>query len=406
MHKYNDLEGLRGLAALIVVAWHFTIAFLPFLIGFAAVPRSTELDRFFTNTPLFLPFAGTFSVAVFFVLSGFVLSLSFFRRRDYSVLVTAAARRYFRLMFPVLASVMLAFVIMTISSGAHHATGQITGSPWLNYFWNFTPNLWEALRQGTFGAFFNGESSYNSNLWTMQVELIGSFIVFGILAFFGKLRRRWFIYVALAIIFSHSWYLAFLLGLIISDIWVNFPAIKEKITPRLATGLLMAGVVAGSWHYSHNLYGGFYQYLQLPFFGLTGTEQLIRTLGAACLIIAVLRLAWLSRFFKLRPLQYLGKISFSLYLVHFLVIYSFSCYIFNLLYPSIGYGPSFVVMLTLSIPVIGIMSHYFTKYVDAPTIGLSKRIGNWLTSSRDVNQKQAGEDLREPAPSTELAPGN
>jgi len=386
-HRYHNLEGLRGLAAFVVVIWHFTVAFLPFVIGFSAVSRHFRYEHLVANTPLFLPFAGTFSVLVFFVLSGFVLSLSFFRRKDVGVLVSSASRRYFRLMLPAFGSVLFAYIIMRIGDRAHLETAQITGSPWLTWYWNFQPHFWGAIHQGAFGVFFNDSSvtatnlaMYNSNLWTMYVELLGSFIVFAILAFFGRLQKRWLIYGALAIIFSHSYFLAFLLGVAICDVWVNFPSLKDRLHPLVAWGLLAFGIVAGSWHNTFNIHPSYYSAYQLPFFTIQGTEQFMRTLGAACLIIAVLRMSWLTRFFESRPLQYLGRISFALYLLHFAVIYSFSCLLFNRLLPHLGYAKSFGVMFSISLPLILVLSHFYTKWVDVPAIQISKRVGNWLTA--------------------------
>ncbi len=387
-HKYHNLEGLRGLAALVVVFWHFTIAFLPFLVGFAAVARHTPFDKYIANSPLFLPFAGSFAVVVFFVLSGFVLSLSFFKRRDSGVLVAAASRRYFRLMLPALGSVLLAYFIMKFTGAhSHLATAKITGSPWLTWFWNFPPHFGEAIRQGAYGAFFNQQNSYNTNLWTMYIELTGSFLVFGFLAFFGRLQKRWIMYLAFSLIFIHSWYLAFLFGIAICDVWVNYPSLKARLSAPYATLLLVAAVFLGSWHISFNIYTSVYSHLTLPFFTAASTEQLARTIGAALLIISVLSLPWLSRFFESRPLRYLGRISFSLYLVHLSIIYSFSCILFNRLLPHLGYGKSFLVMFPVSLALIMVISHYYTKYVDAPSIALSKFIGTWLHSPGGIFSK-------------------
>jgi peptidoglycan/LPS O-acetylase OafA/YrhL len=46
-------------------------------------------------------FYGEFWVSVFFVLSGFVLTISFFKRRDPSNLVKGMFKRYARLIIPV-----------------------------------------------------------------------------------------------------------------------------------------------------------------------------------------------------------------------------------------------------------------------------------------------------------------
>jgi hypothetical protein len=88
--KLLHLEAVRGLAACAVVLNHLLLAFWPVF----AEDRSIS--------PLLkVTYKGSFAVAVFFVLSGFVLSLSFFRTRDVRVVTSAAVRRYPRLALPV-----------------------------------------------------------------------------------------------------------------------------------------------------------------------------------------------------------------------------------------------------------------------------------------------------------------
>jgi peptidoglycan/LPS O-acetylase OafA/YrhL len=309
--KYHNLDGLRGLAALVVMIWHFSVGFLPFLVGATIVGRHTPIDRLVSDTPLFLPFAGTFAVYIFFVLSGFVLSLSFFHKRDSSVLVSSAARRYFRLMIPAASSVILAYLLMRlIGNDAHLAASKTTGSYWLSAFWDFKPHLLTAIYQGVYGVFFTNFNSYNTNLWTMQNELFGSFMVFLFLGLFGKLARRWVFYLAFGLILLKTPYLAFLLGMAICDVWVNRPDLKQLLTARVSTILLVAGLLLGSWHVGWlNLYNPVYGRFTLPMFNQAEMQVFVLIIAAACLILAVLRLGWLKRFFELRPLQYLGKVS-------------------------------------------------------------------------------------------------
>jgi peptidoglycan/LPS O-acetylase OafA/YrhL len=390
--KYKNLDGLRGLAAFIVMLWHFCVGFLPFLIGFQLTTRYTPIDHLVSNTPLFLPLAGSFCVTVFFVLSGFVLSLSFFKTRDNSVLASSAARRYFRLAIPAASSILLAFIAMSlIGIHAHDKAAEITGSKWLHDFWQQPASLISMIYQGIYSTFVTGFTPYNTNLWTMQIELFGSFLVFGFLAFFGKLEKRWIFYAAAALIFLKTYYLAFILGMAICDIWTNGSLVRRYVTDWLVLALLPVGLFLGSWHTSLNVYPNIYSPIVVPYFNYTELEIFARIAGAAIIMLAVLQLAPLKRFFESKPLQYLGKLSFSLYLVHFIVIYSFSSWLFSTLYPHLGFMLSFFIMFCISTPLIFGISHLFMKYIDIPSIGWSKAIGSWLTSPRQAPQKESTE---------------
>jgi peptidoglycan/LPS O-acetylase OafA/YrhL len=338
-------------------------------------------------------FAGGFSVCIFFVLSGFVLSNSFFKRKTHSVLVSSSVRRYFRLMIPALGSILLAYVVLRAGAMPVQQTAQLTESfRWLGgSHWQFIPSLPEALYQGLYGVFFTGFVSYNPVLWTMQLELYGSFIVFMFLALFGKLQRRWIFYILLALITMKTYYLAFVLGMVLCDIWVNHPELIERVRKPILAGLLGVALVIGSWRYG-SIYPHYYDSLQVPLFTTPEFITFANILAALVVVFAVLRLNLVSRFFETKPLQFLGKISFSLYLTHFIVMGSFASILFNMLMPRYGYGTSILLMALPTICVTFLIAILYTRYVDQPSIRWSKNIGNWLMGP--------GKNPQEPGPST------
>lgn len=401
--KYKSLDGLRGLAALTVVFWHFFIGFAPFLVG-GAVMQHSELGRIISTTPLFLPFAGDFAVIIFFALSGFVLSLSFFKYRTSKVLTSSAARRYFRLMIPALGSVIFAYLVMKLGGQWwHKEASSILSSPWLQTYWNEPGSLITAIYQGIYGvfAFDLYVNSYNTSLWTMHFELIGSFMVFAFLALFGNLRKRWIFYFALGLITMQSYLFPFVLGMALCDLWMNCQDLLRKVSARTTWVLLGVGLLLGSIHES--VYPSLYQTGMTLFF--TEEQFLVfqHSVGALMVLWAILKLRPVSSFFNLKPLQYLGKISFSLYLIQLPVIYGFSTFVFVHLYYRLGYALSFIVMTAVSLPVIFVLAHYYTRFVDAPSIGWSKTIGAWLLSSKSLRPKKLIEQP-DPKPTAKLVP--
>jgi peptidoglycan/LPS O-acetylase OafA/YrhL len=96
--------------------------------------------------------------------------------------------------------------------------------------------------------------------------------------------------------------------------------------------------------------------------------------------LAVLNLKSLTSLLEKRPLQYLGKTSFALYLVHFTVMSSLASYIFYRLVPEIGYKGGLLITCVISLSVTFLVASAFTRYVDVTAISISKRIGNWLVS--------------------------
>lgn len=84
MQKRLYLEGLRGLLSLIVVVHHFILLFQPLVFlgsnnpdDFKTRPLSGSI--LLANTPLNLFMNGNWAVCMFFVMSGYVLSVKYFQ---------------------------------------------------------------------------------------------------------------------------------------------------------------------------------------------------------------------------------------------------------------------------------------------------------------------------------------
>lgn len=96
--------------------------------------------------------------------------------------------------------------------------------------------------------------------------------------------------------------------------------------------------------------------------------------GAFFVMIAVLASQKLKKIFSWEPLVYIGKISFSVYIIHFIVLCSFSCYLFLKLIVYLRYYQAVFFTSILSMMIIMILSHFMHKYIDTKGIKLSKNI--------------------------------
>ena len=92
--KIIPLEALRGAAALVVVVHHFVLGFLPFYHG---ILPGTLSDLALAGSSAFVMINGTGAVIVFFVLSGYVLSLKGRRPDAVSAILDTALKRWLRL---------------------------------------------------------------------------------------------------------------------------------------------------------------------------------------------------------------------------------------------------------------------------------------------------------------------
>jgi peptidoglycan/LPS O-acetylase OafA/YrhL len=391
LHKYRHLDGLRGIAAFIVVLDHFCFAFLPSIIAGSGYQAHYHFERWFYGTPLYLLVNGDLSVCVFFILSGFVLSAKFFRTGDDEVYRASAAKRYIRLSLPIAGSVVIGFILMRLHLLYNVPAGAITGSSWFQNFWQFSPSILEAIRESTYSALSSDGRLYNLVLWTMQYEFIGSFMIFGLLAFFGKLRNRGLVYTALILLFAilHSYFLAFILGVMISDYYHRRPESFEMFRSPLWLGLAVLGIVLGAYPAGSSS-GTIYQYIMIPGVDDGVTRILLHMVGALSVFMLCLMSTRVAKILVIRPIALLGRISFSVYLLHIMVLGSLSSYLFLALRYSYGYGISVAITFAASVTVILAVAYLYEKYVDRYAIELSSRFyENVLKSPKDGTRRKS-----------------
>jgi peptidoglycan/LPS O-acetylase OafA/YrhL len=176
--KFADMEALRGLAALGVVIYHYLYGFVPAagLSTAAPIGGVVMVDR-----PVLLAFInGPFLVSIFFVLSSFVLTTRLVREADPRVAIIAMAKRFPRLFPLTLIGALVPALLFAAGWTYNHSLAEVIGSSWLERsggvkIWDEwpTPSVFGGVRDSIL-LFGRGYSQYNSALWTMKYELVGS----------------------------------------------------------------------------------------------------------------------------------------------------------------------------------------------------------------------------------------
>lgn len=317
--KLIPLEGLRGIAAAIVVLYHLVLAFTPKGVG--AVPHGHGALDVFTQFILGMLNGGA-AVAVFFVLSGFILSLPFARDRRVSRVLVALLKRWPRLACLTAIACLFAFALISWSGHEYKAAAHVIGAKWLATHGNAPIELrsltWgEALREGLVNVFTQGEVKFDSPLWTMRIELFGSFAIFlsaPLLFAIGSWAIRLGL-VALAFYVTGTGYpftfLAdFLTGTVLAMLFA-----EEKL-PQLGNkaAFLLGGL--GLYLFSFTYEQALLIHAPLKLFLSASYSHYVWDAGAALLIIVLLGNPPVSRVFSGNWAMWLGLLSFPVYLLH------------------------------------------------------------------------------------------
>jgi peptidoglycan/LPS O-acetylase OafA/YrhL len=327
--RITHLDSLRGLAALIVVFHHCLVTFPRFWSVYQR-PATTPFMRLLGNTPLHLLWDGPEFVLVFFTLSGFVLSLPYWNDKPltYGQFVV---RRIFRIYPSYFVAIVIGMILMTLL-----AHGPLEGlSAWTRQFWN-RPLDWKIVGDQIFLMASGGDNYIDTPVWSLVVEMHAS-LLFPLLI----LAIRW----SEAGAFLGSLALAFLGDWAARRNPGGYPFLTSFAT---SAGFLWLFVVGATMARRRAQLGQFVS--RIPFaaqlailacalvalnaiwqFGASEPWRFLEQAGAVVLVASAAFMPWMKRILDVAALRWLGKISYSLYLIHFIVLftllYAFRAYV-------------------------------------------------------------------------------
>ncbi|KAK6580836.1 hypothetical protein PZA11_006324 [Diplocarpon coronariae] len=426
------LDGLRGFAAFLVYWQHHE------LWPLREVPANRILENgwgyenryYFAALPVVRTFftGGHFAVACFFVISGYVLAakpLSLIQSGDLiklgDNLGSALFRRWTRLHLPIIA-VSLAYLT------SWHLFGIWTISP--NHEPTYRQELWKwyvEFKNYSFVFRGGGEAwlTYNFPAWSLPIEFRGSIIVYTTLMALSRATRNARLAVQVALIYYFMWIVdgwfgaLFIAGMLLCDLDQlaqnnNLPHFITIFEPWkmpiyytfFVLSMLISGVPshiadyvildeAPVWHWIGKLKP------EAPW----DQKWFFLFFASIWLISAIPRIWWLKAFFETSFNQYLGRISFSLYLIHGPILWTLG----DRLYCAVGWykeaheefipdwvnkfpishngplglEPAFLVPHLILLPLTLWASEIATKIIDAP----SNRFAQW--TYRQILPKQA-----------------
>lgn len=428
--KLLPIEGVRGLAAFVVVLSHLRLTF--YLNGINDIRSHIVSWSFFEHHPLISYIAhrpviallegatnGAFAVWLFWVMSAFVLAMQFFVRARESTntaahdyLEQALIRRYPRLLLPVLVSVLFAWALCAMGLMQNVALTKTLGTTcaqgWLGEMYTFPASFLGAIKSAVWQCFFcyDQSTSYNVVLWTMEKEFFGSVFLFAFLGLLGHRTSRFIAYPIIALVntfYGLQWLNAFVAGILLCDLLVNrgeFPLIGRVLRSPLCAFvrrsswvavILWAGVIicAGLKDFEHT-FGPKYGPLYGPSF-----EPIFHLLVGCAAVALALASSFSQRVLSSIAPVFLGKISFGLYLIHIPVICSFAPWAYFRVVPLVGAASAACIVSLLTCALSLVMGYLLYLVADRPAIGLSKKLSSLLLGkAKAPPQSQAEKVVR------------
>ena len=375
--RIEGLDVIRGLAALSVVFYH-CLSVQPGFTGVAfdaahSAGSATAVINLLALTPVRLIWAGREAVGIFFVLSGFVLALPF-AENTYPGYAGFAIRRFCRIYIPYAAAILLSLLLYKTA-----AAGPVPqASEWFNGFWAH-PVTSEVLRDHALMLGRDTTNFLDPVVWSlvheMRISLIFPLLVYAV----------WSLGVIVPLVAVTAGYIVLKLGAtaVGFDGTTTIGSLVETVgtIPLFLLGNGMArhrdsmrGILGrlGPWRVRMLLVLGLLLVwidvgVQKPHF-----RDVTIGLGASLIIAAALANRSPSSPFRARPLLWLGKVSYSLYLVHLPLLLAV-VYVFH------GYAS--IVVLAALFPIVALMVASLTFYlVERPAIRLGRKLAKAVLS--------------------------
>ena len=357
------VDGLKSVSAIWVCLLHYVLAFFPvgyigWECGVADVEKSSY---FFNNLPMSFFTNSSFPLYTFFALISFIVSLAYFKKRDIAIVQRQAIKRYFRLMPPCLVCSLCCYVLIVGGFMFNEALSISVNSHWAGAFYQNGASLKDVLISSLYTIFIDGDGYYCSILWCMNVIFIGSYVVYAILALFGNLNCRWLVYAVsfLLCVKLRGDYSAFIVGVLAADI---VQGNRLQLLKRYSLGLILFGLIIGNFIPSVSVAN----WLQI---------SVVYAVGNFFVLVGLANCEIAKRLIGSKILSRVGKYSFSLILVHFPVMMSFSAWMYlKMRECGLEFWTSLVISWLSSLPVLVLASVLFYKFVECP----SERVANLL----------------------------
>lgn len=352
--RIQSLDGLRGVAALVVLLHHWLLIAEPLLEG-------TVSWAVISESPVKLLTAGNEAVLVFFVLSGLVVVLPVFRE-NFSWMGFLSAR-VVRLYGPVIASLALSALLIFLVPRDRSA---MPAGSWM------AETHAESVSVGSFlaqASLVPRQYPLNNPLWSLHWELLYS-IVLPLATALALLVRRHALAAVIVCcglsvagrIFEQSellYFPVFIVGTIMAARMPDLLAWVERPRPRwfmpLFTLVSVAMLIA-SWLARPIVPSGT---------DLSTVLWAFAAPGAAGIVLVALAWGPAIRLFETLPIQWLGKISFSLYLVHVPVLATL----------AFAFGSeAWLLVGVLGIPISLLVAWGFYEGVEARMHTLARRV--------------------------------
>ncbi len=308
VNRIEYLDSLRGLASISVVISHFVLAY--------GLDSKSKLLNF---SPFHFFYDGFAAVTFFFVLSGYVLTLSL-NKNDEILIGSFYLKRIIRIMPAYIFTLTISLMFYSFYKVIHTNPDS---SLWINSFWGKPLDILNFIKQVFFILPSSGFAELICQNWSLRVEMQFSFLIPFLFLIYRYTNFLFFVIFNLTLYFFFSFpiYLFnFSLGIILA---MNQDLILETfIELKKKYNIILICLAIGMYTYRYTIPMYYYYFFREKSILLSNDDftWFITGIGSFLILLQSFTSPLLQKILTLDFFKFIGKISYSIYLTHLIVL--------------------------------------------------------------------------------------
>lgn len=344
--RIKSLEGVRGMAAIMVYFSHFAVMFYPaFYWSDKNISHCGGVDLFIGQTPFSFLLNGNSGVMFFLILTG----IGTYMMRGG---VKNLTLRYIKLLVIALFSSLPVYILFQLNLTYYQQIENILLTPWFGG-WNPIEKSYLSLLMANP---LSSLTTYNGVLWTMPYFFWSSIIAALLYVMSLNCRNQYILYILFTIVFINMgevYYIPCILGVFIANRYAM--AAEKRLSFPKGALLFLLGIYLCAYPTGGVPVLWIYSFLPYKFYAF------YHMFGAFCLIYAALYWSPVKHCMECSLMQFLGKYSMPIYVVHYGILISFSAWLFRVLNNSLSYNVSVILVFLATSVAVMVIAYIISK---------------------------------------------
>ena len=362
------IDTLKAGACIIVFFCHFYYSFCQ---------NIDSLNKLLSIKPLRIIINGNYAVNLFLLVSAYLICVSIYNEKNFEHIQKMAFKRYFRLMLPILFASILSFMIERVGGYHNSEAALLLNNEWLSpYFIKEQMTISQLLKSAFIGVLWQGNNVFNGSFWMLYILFFGNYLTI-ILAMITSTdnKRGIFVLIFMFIVYADTDYYCLVLGAVLAYVKCKTMLIEKGAKSKMFTLICLVCLLLAFYlpAYGSEIVNILSKYEFLPGF----SKNVAFYNGTACflLLFSIMNLDRIKKFLEnLKLMNKISNISFSIYLVHWPIIASFSCWSYLHFWKDSFDVEKFVFAIFLAtVPAVVVVAKVFYELIE-------KRICTKLTN--------------------------